>query len=267
MAGSFRSPAKVARRMKLLPEARRHVRNWPAFMLNYALGLVPEKPYLFRNGAKLKIGRGVDHVPVIEIFFREDYGEMPSNAVIVDLGASVGVFSVYATATARNVRIYAYEPMPASYRLVEENIRLNGREEAVSAFNYAVGGEAGDRELFVGGTDFFFPTLLGPEGNKQAEHITVHCTTLAEILDSNGLERVDLLKMDIEGAEYEFLYSAPASCFERVAEIRMEYHDLDGEKRNVASLKAFLTGQGYRVTREWANTPTNGNLWVSRQAA
>jgi FkbM family methyltransferase len=267
MAESFRSPAKVARRLKLLPEAARHLRNWPSFMWNYALGLVPDEPYRFRNGAKLKIGRGVDHVPVIEIFFREDYGAMPSDSVIVDLGASVGVFSVYATATARNVRIYAYEPMPASFRLVEENIRINSREGSVKAFNFAVGGEAGDRELFVGGTDFFFPTLLGPGGDRQAEHITVHCTTLAEILESNALERVDLLKMDIEGAEYEFLYSAPPACFERIAEIRMEYHDLDSEKRNVASLKAFLTKQGFTVTREWANTPTNGNLWVKRQAA
>jgi len=195
MAKSFRSPAKVARRLKLLPEAMRHVKNWPSFMWNYALGLVPAAPYRFRNGAKLRIGRGVDHVPVIEIFFREDYGAMPSNAVIVDLGASVGVFSVYAAATATDVRIYAYEPMPESFRLAQENARINGRDGAITTFNYAVGGEAGDRDLYVAGTDFFFPTLVGPDGGA-AERITVHCTTLAEILESNGLDRIDLLKMD-----------------------------------------------------------------------
>ena len=264
MAKSFRSPGKVARRLKLLPEAMRHVKNWPSFMYHYALGLVPAKPYRFRNGAKLKIGRGVDHVPVIEIFFREDYGEMPRDGVIVDLGASVGVFSVYAAATARDLRIFAYEPMPASFRLAEENARINGREREISTFNYAVGGEAKDRDLFVAGTDFFFPTLLTPEDESRAERITVHCTTLAEILETNRLAQVDLLKMDIEGAEYEFLYAAPPACFERIREIRMEYHDLDGDRRNVASLKRFLTGQGFTVTREQAVTPTNGNLWVRR---
>jgi FkbM family methyltransferase len=264
MASSFRSPAKVARRLKLLPEAMRHVRNWPSFMLNYALGLVPKTPYRFRNGAKLKIGRGVDHVPVIEIFFREDYGEMPNDAVIVDLGASVGVFSVYAAATARNVRVFAYEPMPASYRLAEENIRLNGRETAITCFNYAVGGESGERELFVAGTDFFFPTLLGPDGNGAADHITVHCTTLEEILTSNGLDRVDLLKMDIEGAEYEFLYGAPDRCFDVIREIRMEYHDLDPGKRNIGSLKQFLEERGFTITRQQAVSATNGNLWARR---
>jgi FkbM family methyltransferase len=261
---SFRSPAKVARRLKMLPEVRRHVRNWPRFLWSYAMGLVPDEPYRFRSGASLKIGRGVDHVPVIEIFFRKDYGDIPSDAVIVDLGASVGVFSVYAASTAENVQVYAYEPMPASFALVQENIRLNGQGGSVKAFNYAVGGETGDRELFVGGTDFFFPTLLGPDGNGQAEHITVHCTTLEEILASNKLDRVDLLKMDIEGAEYEFLYKSPPACFEKVREIRMEYHDLDDGERNLGALKRFLTGQGFTVTKEWAVTPTNGNLWVRR---
>jgi FkbM family methyltransferase len=268
MAESFRSPAKVARRLKLLPEVARHVKNWPSFMWHYALGLVPEKPYRFRNGARLKIGRGVDHVPVIEIFFREDYGAMPSDAVIVDLGASVGVFSVYAAATSRNSRIYAYEPMPDSYRLAQENVRINGQEQAIRCFNHAVGGEAGARDLYVAGTDFFFPTLLGPDdtgGNAQAEHISVHCTTLAEIIEANGLDRIDMLKMDIEGAEYEFLYGAPARCFERIGEIRMEYHDLDGERRNVDSLKRFLEERGFQVTHEQAVSATNGNLWARRE--
>lgn len=264
MAKSFRSPAKIVRRLKILPEAMRHVKNWPSFMWNYALGLVPEEPYRFRNGAKLRIGRGVDHVPVIEIFFREDYGAMPSDAVIVDLGASVGVFSVYAAATAKHVRIFAYEPMPESCRLARENARLNGFEEAIRTSNYAVGGQAGDRELYVAGTDFFFPTLLGPAGNPQADKIVVHCTTLAEILEANGLDRVDLLKMDIEGAEYEFLYGAPERCFEHIREIRMEYHDLDGDRRNVGGLKRFLADRGFTLTREKAVSANNGNLWARR---
>jgi FkbM family methyltransferase len=263
MAASFRSPRKIARRLKLMPVARRHLHNWPSFLWHYALGLVPRKPYRFRNGAKLKIGRGVDHVPVIEIFFRKDYGDMPDGAVIVDLGASVGVFSVYAAATAHDVRLFAYEPMPASYELVRENIRLNAKENVIRAFNYAVGGQARDRDLYVAGTDFFFPTLLG-SGGGQAERISVHCTTLAEIMESNQLERIDLLKMDIEGAEYEFFYNAPSRCFLRIAEIRMEYHDLDEDTRNVESLKRFLEGHGFTVTHQQAVNPTNGNLWVRR---
>jgi FkbM family methyltransferase len=266
MGKSFRSPSKVARRLMLMPLAARKIANWPGFMSNYALGLVPSAPYLFRNRAQLKIGRGVDHVPIIEIFLREEYGAVADGAVILDLGANIGTFSIYAATTARDVTIYAYEPMPDFFRLMEENVRLNGFEGAVKCFNSAVGGDARDRELFIDGTDFFFPTLLEPDASRVVRTIRVPCTTLVEILDSNNLARVDLVKMDCEGAEYEILYNTPLSYLNRIGEMRMEYHNLDGDRSNVDALAAFLTERGYDIVRSRPTSSTNGNLWARKHA-
>ncbi len=47
MAESFRSPRQILRRLRYLPLARKKIRNWPAFMYHYALGLKPAKPYHF----------------------------------------------------------------------------------------------------------------------------------------------------------------------------------------------------------------------------
>jgi FkbM family methyltransferase len=266
MGESFRSPAKIARRLKLFPLVFGQISNWATFMRNYALGLVPSGSYDFRNGARIKIGRGVDHVPIIEIFLRRDYGTLPNDAVILDLGANIGVFAIYAATTARNVRIYAYEPLPEFYELMRENVRLNKHTDTVECFNYAVCGEATTRDIYVAGTDFFFPTFVSPSnGDEKATRLKVHCTTLAEILDANQLEHVDLLKMDIEGAEYEVFCQTPPRYFERIKEIRMEYHNLDTKERNVARLKDFLSNHGYHITREQINTPTNGNLWARRK--
>lgn len=269
MAESFRSPRKIARRLKLLPLVARKVKNWPSFMYNYALGLTPRGGYVFRNGARIKIGRGIDHVPIIEIFLREDYGKMPDNAVIIDLGANIGVFTVYATTTARKVTVYAYEPLRDFYNLMRENVELNRQDSTVECFNYAVASEATTRTLYVKGTDFFFPTLVGKEtsnGQESApESIEVRCTTLADIIESNKLERVDMLKMDCEGAEYEILYPTPPSYFERIKEIRMEYHNLDTEERHLESLTRFLKKHGYRITHVQATSDTNGSVWASRQ--
>jgi FkbM family methyltransferase len=265
MAENFRSFSKIARRLKLTPLVARKVKNWPTFMYNYALGLIPRDGYFFRNGARIKIGRGVDHVPIIEIFLREDYGKMKNNSVIVDLGANIGVFTIYATVTAADTTVYAYEPLANFYHLMQENVRLNGRDTAVHCFNYAVAAESTTRTLYVQGTDFFFPTLIGKDSKNGQESIEVKCTTLAEIIESNGLDRVDMLKMDCEGAEYEILYPAPARVLERVKEIRMEYHNLDEGERNLGSLKEFLVRNGYTVTREWATSDTNGNLWAERR--
>lgn len=234
-------------------------------MYHYALGLVPARAYRFRNGALLKIQRGTEHVPIMGIFLRSEYGMPPDNATLVDLGANVGAFSVYAATVARNTRVYAYEPMPEAYRVMQENVHLNKMTEAIKCFNYAVAGTTAERELFITGTNFFFPTLIAPAQPQGTRSQPVPCTTLAEIINVNKLARVDLLKMDVEGGEYDILYQTPLSYLARIQEIRMEYHNLDQEEQNVRGLKHFLTSQGYTITHEQATSPTNGLLWARLQ--
>jgi FkbM family methyltransferase len=265
MTRSFRSPAKIARRLKITPLAARKLTSWPRFMCNYALGLVPETPYEFRNRARIMIGRGIDHVPIIEIFLREDYGAVADGAVILDLGANIGTFSIYAATTARDVTIYAYEPMAEFYRLMKENIRLNRLGGTIKCFDSAVSSDTQMRELFIEGADLFFPSLVAPSLDGPTRKVRVSCTTLAEILDSNKLQRIDLLKMDCEGAEYEILYTTPARYFDRIREIRMEYHNLADDRSNREALATFLRGLGYEITLPQSTfTRTSGNLWARR---
>lgn len=265
MVRSFRSPCKIARRLKLAPVAVRKLTNWARFMCNYALGRVPTAPYEFRNRARVQIGRGVDHVPIIEIFLREDYGTVPDGAVILDLGANIGTFSVFAATTAHDVKIYAYEPMPDFYRLMQDNVCLNQLEGKVTCFNSAVGSDARARDLFIEGDGLFFPTLVSSDGYGKTRKLSVSCTTLAEILDTNGLGWVDLVKMDCEGAEYEILYNLPVRYFDRIGEIRMEYHNLDRDRRNVDVLAAYLRSHMYDIDLIKASTAINGTLWARKQ--
>jgi FkbM family methyltransferase len=264
VTASFRTPSKVARRLKLTPLAARKIRNWPRFMFNYAWGVVPASPYAFRNRARVQIGRGVDHVPLIEIFLREEYGTIPAGAVILDIGANIGAFSIFAATSARGVRIYAYEPTAGFFRLMRDNIRLNGLDEVVTCFNLAVGATPGERDLVLESSTFSFPTLVDPQHKGDTGTVRVQCTSLAEILDSNALERVDLMKMDCEGAEYEVLYGTPQRYLERILEIRMEYHNLRPERANGEALAAFLRSRGYEITMTAAAAPTGGNLWARR---
>lgn len=233
-------------------------------MYNYALGLTPRNPYLFRNGARIKIGRGIDHAVIIEIFLRQDYGEMPDDAVILDLGANIGAFTVYATTTARNVTVYAYEPFQVYYNVMKENVTLNRQNESVYCFNVAVAGEATTRNLYLKTPGFFFPTFVSEDTNNRQDSIPVPCTTLAGIIEDNKLERVDLLKIDCEGSEYEILYLTPAQYYGRIQQIRMEYHNLDHEHRHLNRLREFLTEKGYTITRTQATSETNGSLWARR---
>ena len=184
-------------------------------------------------------------------------------SVVLDIGANIGTFSVYAGTSARGVTIYAYEPTAGFFALLGDNIRLNGLEHQVKCFNLAVGADSRVRQLALESTTFSFPTLTPPAGDQVTRTVDVQATSLADILDANALERVDLLKMDCEGAEYETLYGTPDQYLARIGEIRMEYHQLPGERCNKQALAAFLQSRGYRITMV---TPAqaNGNLWARR---
>lgn len=263
MAANFRSPARILRRLKLLPLVIRKVRNWPSFIYNYALGLCTTGPYVFRQGGKVQIGRALDHVPLIEIFLREEYGRVADGSVLLDLGANIGAFSVYAAARARDVRVYAYEPLPEFFAQLQRNVRLNGIEDRVHCFQSAVSADVEARILHVSSPGVYFPTLVAPTASPAQDARPVPCTTLTEIMETNALERVDLMKMDCEGSEYDILYSTPASVLQNIGEIRMEYHNLDADRRNVRELKAYLREAGFRITSEAASSSTNGTIWAA----
>src|SRR5262249_43492503 len=159
-------------------------------------------PYQFRNGARLQIDRGVDHVPIIEIFLRGDYGTVADGAVVVDLGASIGAFSIYAATTARRVIVYAYEPASHYFRRLVHNIRINGLEREIKCFEAAIAGNTEARELFLESPDRLFPSLMSRSGGT-GRSVRVPCTTLAEVIAANAIERIDILKLDCEGAEYD----------------------------------------------------------------
>ena len=260
---SFRSPAKVARRLRVLPAAVRALSSWPRFVVNYAVGRVPARPYRFRTGARLKVTRGVEHLPVIEVFLRRDYGTVGDGWTVLDLGASVGVFALYATSAAAGVRVVAYEPSPAAFATLLENRALNAK--AWEVVNAAVGGDPGRRTLSVAVAGVHFPHLA--DGAQPEEAVEVACTTLAAALADHGLSVVDLLKADIEGAEYETFYRTHPETFARILRVRMEAHDLDDDTRNAAALGRFLEERGYRVTRLEPSGERIHNLWAERPVA
>ena len=93
---------------------------------------------------------------------------------------------------------------------------------------------------------------LLPAGSSGAEGASVTAVTLADFLDENGLDGVDLLKMDIEGSEFEVLLTAEIDTLRRIRRVELEYHERQGpeSKKDIESRfeeagfrKTFDTGQ------------------------
>ncbi|MCB2209733.1 FkbM family methyltransferase [bacterium] len=229
------------------------VRNWPA-MLALLLRKDHQGDYqvrLRRPRVRLDIRGAMDLWAVKETFldaFYTKYGVPVENGwTVVDIGAGVGDFAILAGVAGANVRVYANEPFPESYQLLVRNLTLNAISN-ITAFQRAIWREAGTLALdLTGGEPLQIASREKGDGiDGTDETVEVEALTLGDLLEEQDLARIDLLKLDCEGAEYPILMSSPRDVLARVDRIVMEYHDLD-EERNHFRLTAFLEAAGFRV--------------------
>jgi FkbM family methyltransferase len=164
--------------------------------------------------------------------------------VVVDIGSYIGDFALYA-AWKLNARVVAYEPTAENYALLRENVERNGLQDRVTTVNEAVG-TGGELVLNVaqGASDEIHVSAYWYPG---AERRTVRCATLQEVCDRHVLERIDLLKVDCEGGEYDIFLDAPDALFDRIGSIVFEWHTTDGWEERLPRVKDRLRERGFQL--------------------
>ncbi len=121
--------------------------------------------------------------------------------VFIDIGANIGYFAMMAASMVGPTgKVYAFEPNPDNCQMIERSIEANGFEN-IHLFQNAVAEAKQSFNLDVGGTNSNGRIIdFSPEAIPgQAEPILVEAVVLDEAL--TNLERVDVIKLDIEGAE------------------------------------------------------------------
>lgn len=205
------------------------LRNWSIFYTDYfGMDKAPIKTFLFRNGLKIKFrGNRRDASTVKEVGFLDEYKfaqeTLPENAVIIDIGAHIGTFSLMAAKRYPKARIISFEPLPENCQFFLENVELNHfkniklRREVVAAksgeltFNMYDNVTAG--------------TLFIQENDAPSGTISCNAVTLDSVFESERIDRCHCLKLDCEGAEFEILLNAPDALLRRIDVITMEYHN------------------------------------------
>lgn len=182
--------------------------------------------------------------------------------MVVDIGAGIGDFSILTAKENPNCRVFAFEPFPESFSLLQENLNLN-RVSNVIASRMAVGAESGKMLLAATGEAVQHTTVrnIPPAGVATIE---VRGISLDELFELNGLEYCDFLKMDCEGCEFGVLLNASDSILERIGHICLEYHDGFTAFSHM-DLVDYLYQKGFR-TRVTANPVHNylGFLYAYR---
>lgn len=175
-----------------------------------------------------------------EIFNNEIYNIQTKNPqpLIFDLGAHIGLSVLYFKIKYPNSKVIAFEPNPNIFPILEENITYNMLKD-VELHNIALGAKDEIRTFYVdkSGNDSFSTGSFSKNawtGTQQTLPISVKTEVLSKYIQ----DYVDILKIDIEGAETEVLKELIASDkLKYIRNILMEYHPINkGNPKNIIKL-------------------------------
>jgi len=165
--------------------------------------------------------------------------------VIFDIGGNIGTAAIYFADLYPKAEIFTFEPIPENYALLEKNTR---EYKNIKPACMALGAHSGKLAMSasyaagnMGGYSFY---SLGVDENNKVD---VDVRTASSVMKELGLDRVDIIKVDTEGAEYDIITSFDRDVLRRVEWITGELHGIKD-----FALLAYLS--------EWFDISTRKNF-------
>ncbi len=155
----------------------------------------------------------VDHIVLKDQYHIKEF--IKKDSVVIDAGANIGIFSLYAHRLEPTASIYAFEPTPIVFKILEQNIKNNGLEKNISSYNLALGDVIGEKEMLM---DLSNPEGLGVgnsltdsgclTGTGKFNRQKIKITTIDDFVLNQHLSKVDFIKIDTEGYEKQIIKGA-----------------------------------------------------------
>jgi len=215
-----------------------------------------------------------------EIFEEQCYWKygihLQEGACVFDLGANIGMFTLFIHYRCPGVRLFCFEPMPPTCEILRSNIRLHGIDAKIFQVGISVGN---GEEIFT-----YFPNSPAMSGRYAAveeeidtartfmlnrerfqdkgdglspyqveeivrerlttEPYTCPVNTLSRVIQENEIETIDLLKIDVEKSEMEVLGGIKEDDWKKIRQVVIEVHNVDGR---LESIIGQLESRGYQV--------------------
>jgi FkbM family methyltransferase len=195
---------------------------------------------------------------------------------VFDVGANIGMFSLFTASACKNAKIYAFEPIPPVFELLELNKSLYeghintfacglADREGEADFTFypnasVLSGRFADEAQEMKNVEVFMqnqPSFNEKSGisrsqldellGNRLESICFSCRlkTLSQVIREHNIEKIDLLKIDVEKGEWDVLKGIEEAHWPGIRQIAMEVHNVDGRLEKIA---AMLKEHGFAVT-------------------
>ncbi|MDJ1175401.1 FkbM family methyltransferase [Roseofilum capinflatum] len=240
--------ASILQRMRTAYAVNRLTRRY------YRANQIPYSCDYYVNGDKINLSGPDTLVMLIGIVLNDTYGlkRFQNLENIVDIGANIGIFSIYAATLFPEAKILAYEPCSETF----SNLKKNVGSFNIQIYPYAVGQHAGKVNLSVEG-DLTACYVAKNDSSSFSSSQVCDMISFQEIVDHmNG--KIELLKLDCEGSEYEIIESPSFNCVENVVG---EFHTC--EQGNPEYGLELLKEKGFTI-EQWLKFPDGkaGEFWA-----
>jgi FkbM family methyltransferase len=217
-----------------------------------------------------------------EVFVKQEYlghgVTLEKDACIIDIGANIGIFTLFAKLKNPQAVVHAFEPIPETYAVLKRNVELH-RLAGVQAHPFAIGARPAAQRTFT-----YYPNMAGNStatpaikknqvdalrqglGKELTEFLfrpetrTASVQTLSGFLRDQGILSVDFLKIDTEGDELEVLRGIEAKDYPAIRKLTIETHS-----RSLArDVSELLVKMGFQVSsQEGSSTlPDVANIYA-----
>jgi FkbM family methyltransferase len=219
-----------------------------------------------------------------EIFVRRAYlpdgMTLPADAIVFDVGANIGMYSLFMHSECPGATVYAFEPTPPAFEKLRSNVTAHGVRAEL--FPYALSDAAGEVEFTYypgystmsatsahasteADRDFIKRQVLESPPQEMGDGLEVldemldyrfrsvpyRCTTrrLSEVIHEQGVPRIDMLKVDVQRAEADVLRGVDEEHWPLIRRIALEVHDEPGTatEGRLAVLTGELRERGFEV--------------------
>jgi len=272
------TPRGVAHLSKRIRQTPVLFRNFPQVFWDLATNETkwakPEMTFRLRNGFTVTCPNADGaRFPLYEIFADDAYdldrltaGVSP-DAGVLDVGGQIGSFSLAVAKALPQSRIHVFEASPTSAGYIQRNVDDNSLGGRVTVHAKALSGEPGQFTLIDSGTASGHNGLTAPEWLKEqgAREVTVPAETFDQAVAAIEAEGrpLQIVKMDVEGAEYDIILQSSKESWADVRKVVMEYHPVEGH--HLDELLAFFAAVGLEPGRHDRGLRAGlGVIWLSR---
>jgi FkbM family methyltransferase len=188
--------------------------------------------------------------PVFKELFMEDVyninhftKKMSSTPLVVDIGANAGFFDYLLLSKIPAAQIYAYEPLESNANHIIDTVTKNPsiKNKIIISQKAVTGNKKYAVDLFMENTtgNQVVASIYPGFDKRNSKKISIPAISFTEIIEALPKEKIDLLKMDCEGSEFDILFNTPSILLQRISIMLIEVHNIDEENNIDVFIEIF----------------------------